>query len=319
MIKEIEETKKLLEHHETNVLKEVDTIAKTLPTQVYTKKQWVRNTVIDKIKMRPLDFILLVREMVNNGLSYARGEYYIYDGKGGLKIEETPIGVRKIISSLGEKKGLTVVVNDGYLRVGDEAIIKVNGGIDTLLVTKGMTHFDDTNSEIVAPYATVTVYQKGKMIVQKVIIVPKSEYEKIISNSSKIAKAYPTMLAGKTIMKRVLKAIPSLIGGYIDDSDYATTDRVADRQNVDMEEEEGEAKNKDENKDDIVKKIYNIYKSTLNKDKKPTTATKPIWDIIEKAKEGKKDKDGKPINNINLLPIKDLKTLLREVENASNR
>ena len=237
MIEQINKTKGFIEPHETELFREVDIISQTLPVKIYNKGEWARNTVIDKIGTRPLDFILLVREMVNNGLSYARGEYYIYDGKGGLKVDETPIGVRKIISSLGEKKGLTVVVNDGYLRQGDEAKIEVMGGIDTIVLTKRMSHFEDDNAEIISPYATITVYQAGKIIAQKVIIVPKSEYYKIINNSSKIAKAYPTMLAGKTVMKRVLKAIPSLIGGYIDNSDYETVEKVADRQNVDMEKD----------------------------------------------------------------------------------
>jgi hypothetical protein len=161
---------------------------------------------------------------------------------------------------------------------------------------------------------------------QNVIIVDNIEYTAIKAMASKTMQTYESMFINKVILRRYASLLPAYIGGGFSDDELNTLHEVREGSRVDIDIDDPEpepepAKTKQYDKDktdivDIVNQISDIYKSALDANKKPTSKSKKILNLIEEAKKGKKDGQSKPIVNIALLPQNDLVKLLKAVQKA---
>ena len=81
---------------------------------------------------------------------------------------------------------------------------------------------------IIAPYAVVTVFKSSSEIVaKKLFIIPQNEYQKILQQGS--GSSYPTMMAQKSVMKRVASGIYSLLGVSLGKEEHEEINEVEER------------------------------------------------------------------------------------------
>jgi len=182
------------------------------------------------------EFVFASIEKYNGiGLSYIDNDYYVYRGKGGLKIHETPKGVKKTISQIAHKYNLSVVVIDGLFYYGDTIDVVSNGTIEDIKIVKNSKTLI-MGGEILAPYAIVSVFKDDVMITRKLFIVPNDEYKAIKDMGS--GNKFSTMMAYKMVYKRVLNGIYSLLGVTLDRKDTKHIDEMAENMRVDDIKEE---------------------------------------------------------------------------------
>jgi hypothetical protein len=174
-----------------------------------------------------------VESMNERGLYYIDNDYYVYNGKGGLKIHETPKGVKKSICDIAKKYSLSVIIISGVICQGDEINVSSNGTIDEVEIKKS-TQTLINGGEILAPYAVVTVYKDNTMISKKLFIVPNDEYKKIVAMGR--GNAFKTLMAEKSVMKRVANGIYALLGVTLDRKDAKVIDDMGEAMRVDNEE-----------------------------------------------------------------------------------
>jgi len=192
-----------------------------------------QNPKIRNVLNNNIEFIKSSIQKFNDlGLSYIDNDYYVYQGKGGLKCHETPKGVKKRIAQIAHKYDLSVVVTDGVFYQGDEISVTSDGTIETINIKKNSQSLI-MGGDILAPYAIVSVFKDDVMITRKLFIVPNNEYKTIKAMGS--GNNFHTMMALKMVYKRVLNGIFSLLGVTLDRADIKELDRMAEDMRVDDE------------------------------------------------------------------------------------
>lgn len=170
---------------------------------------------------------MMVQELIEDGLLYSAGDFYVYAGRGGIKVHETPKGVRKQLQRIAKNYNLNIVVSDGVLYENDRVSIKTDGRIDEIEITKDQQTLVK-GGNIIAPYAVVTVFKSSSEIVaKKLFIIPQNEYQKILKQGTD--SAYPTMMAQKSVMKRVASGIYSLLGVSLEKEEREDINEVESR------------------------------------------------------------------------------------------
>jgi len=246
------------------------------------------------------------------GLNYINDDYYVYRGKGGLKIHETPKGVRKHVAIIARKYNLSVVINDGILYEGDIVTKEGDGTIEKIYIKQNSQSLV-MGGNILAPYAVVTVFKDNVMITKKLFIIPNNEYLAIVKMGS--GNQFKTMMAQKMVMKRVLNGIYSLLGVTLDRRDVAEVDRMGEDMRVDdriapvEEETKPSTPQPKTDKDDAnFEKALKIFSAKY--------ATKKIGDRAKNEAEWLKTAQGmmtKMFTNLNLAyGIEKLSDLTRE-------
>ena len=181
------------------------------PEKIQDKnKQYIENTFFTVLYKTFGRVSASVKALVEDGLSFSAGDFYVYEGRGGIKVHETPKGVRKQLQKIAAKYGLNIVVSDGVLYEKDRILVKTDGRIDEIEIYKDSEDMV-RGGTIVAPYAVVTVFRGGnEIIAKKIFIIPQKEYAEILKKGT--GNSYPTMMAQKSVMKRVANGIYSLLG-----------------------------------------------------------------------------------------------------------
>ena len=174
-----------------------------------------------------------ITKMVSEELSYVDNDYYVYRGKGGLKIHETPKGVRKVLSRIALKHNLSVVILEGVICDGDSIELVSDGTIEEVKITKCTASLVG-GVNILAPYAVVSVFKDNTLITRKLFIVPSNEYKAIKAMGS--GNKFETLMAQKSVMKRVSSGIYSLLGVTLDRQDITRIDDMSEAMRVDDEE-----------------------------------------------------------------------------------
>jgi len=197
---------------------------------------WEKNSKISQKLNENTELIKAkVSEFESNGLRYIDDDYYVYRGKGGIKIHETPKGVKKRIAQIAHKYNLSVVVTDGLFYKGDEISVESDGTIEDIKIKKNSNALI-MGGDILAPYAIVSVFKDSVMITRKLFIVPNDEYIAIKNMGS--GNKFQTMMAYKMVYKRVLNGIYSLLGVTLDRVDAKMIDEMAENMRVDNEKED---------------------------------------------------------------------------------
>ena len=199
---------------------------------------WEQNRGIVPLLNNNIEFVhASILKFESLGLSYIDNDYYTYQGKGGLKIHETPKGVKKRIAQIAHKYNLSVVVTDGVFYKGDTVTLESDGTIEQINIKKNSQSLI-MGGEILAPYAIVSVFKDNVMITRKMFIVPNDEYKVIRAMGT--GNKFNTMMAYKMVYKRVLNGIFSLLGVTLDREDAKLIDDMAENMRVDRQIEEVE-------------------------------------------------------------------------------
>lgn len=190
------------------------------PDRVQDKnKLWVANPFFKILSESFGRVEMMVTELTDAGLLFSAGDFYVYAGRGGIKVHETPKGVRKQLQKIAEKYNLNIIISDGVLYENDRISVKSDGRIDDIEIIKDQQAMVKGGT-IVAPYAVVTVFRNSNEIVaKKIFIIPQPEYQKILQAGS--GSNYPTMMAQKSVMKRVANGIYSLLGVAIEKEEHS--------------------------------------------------------------------------------------------------
>lgn len=203
------------------------------PDNIKTNGVWVPNTFFKILHDSFGRVEMMVTELTDAGLLYSAGDFYVYQGRGGIKVHETPKGVRKQLQKIAEKYGLNIIVSDGVLYENDRITVKTDGRIDEVEIVKDQQTMVK-GGHIIAPYAVVTVFKNSSEIVaKKIFIIPQNEYMAILSAGTK--SSYPTMMAQKSVMKRVAGGIYSLLGVAIEKEEHnidEMEERLTDRETL---------------------------------------------------------------------------------------
>lgn len=274
-------------------------------TKLLTKCLELNQTLIGNIK-----------SMVSKGLRFANGDYYIFLQKGGkLTVSMSPSGRAKAVDFLLKDKGVRVTLNIGTVKDGDIVSFKTKGSIQTIEVESNQQAIFTRNANVIGCYGVVSIFSEktDALMAQNVILVDTIEYQAIKNMASKTMTTYESMFINKVILRRYASLLPAFIGGGFTDDELDTLGDIREQSRVDKGEPTQEAKKVSENIE-AKDKITNIYKSTLDANRKPTKISKSISNLIGQAKEGKKDNQGKPIVNIELLPLEVLQKLLNDIE-----
>ena len=159
-----------------------------------------------------------IASMVEQGLSYSNGDYYIFVQFGGKPtVSKSPNGLLTALSKLADKAGMIANINTGCVYDGfKELNIIRDGHIDTLHLV------NDPNAEvkqlregdIVAPYAVITLTSKatGLIVSRKVTIVRNNEYLNAKKQGSYTHKTYPVPMAVKIALKRAAQEMMGSLG-----------------------------------------------------------------------------------------------------------
>jgi|FLOH01.1.fsa_nt_gi hypothetical protein len=191
------------------------------------QKQWVANPFFSELSNSFGRVEIMVQELVDDGLLYSAGDFYVYSGRGGIKVHETPKGVRKQLQRIASNYNLNIVVSDGVLYENDRITLKTDGRIDEIEIVKDQQTLVK-GGNIIAPYAVVTVFKSSSEIVaKKLFIIPQNEYQKILQQGS--GSSYPTMMAQKSVMKRVASGIYSLLGVSLGKEEHEEINEVEER------------------------------------------------------------------------------------------
>lgn len=180
-----------------------------------------------------------VADYNERGITYKDKDLYIYYGKGGIKVEETPKGIRKMLLYLSEKYDRRIVISDGVLYKNDKVSLTTDGLVDNIEIKRDTATMIAGNDKIVAPYAVITILSNSDSIVaKKFIVMPNNEYNVAIKQSGSVKYKYPTMMSTKMVMKRALNQVYSLLGTGIESDDAEIMDQAIDNQNIDTSTDE---------------------------------------------------------------------------------
>jgi len=199
-------------------LKVVQEIRNTTPTEKVNGKYVGSPTNKALNRYRNLS-IRLIGHMVDQGLSFANSDYYVYVQFGGKpSVTKSPNGMIKAVSKLASKAGYIANINSGcifqdYL----ELSVTRDGEQDTLhLVNSPEAEIE--NSRIIAPYAVSTLIRRdtGEVVSRKVIIVRNNEYEAAKQQGGYTHQKYPVPMAQKIALRRMAEEMSASLG--LDDS-----------------------------------------------------------------------------------------------------
>jgi len=163
-----------------------------------------------------------IASMVDQGLSYASGDYYIFVQFGGKpSVTKSPNGIIRAMNKLASKHGYIANINTGCVFTGYESLKVIRDGlIDKLeLVNNYESEIGvEAENDILAPYAVVTLVDKqsSKVISSKVTIVRNGEYLEARKQGSSTHYSYPVPMAEKIALKRAGEQMAASLG--IDDS-----------------------------------------------------------------------------------------------------
>lgn len=210
----------------TELMKELKTVESMLnltPTVKDNKsKQWVASPTNVAVMSYTDVTVRKVSSMVEQGLSYASGDYYIFVQFGGKpSVTKSPNGIIKAMNKLASKHGYIANINTGCVYKNFEHFkVKRNGLVDTIELVNSSDHEIGVGvqNDILAPYAVVTLYDKktSTVISSKVTVIRNGEYEAAKKQGSYTHKTYPVPMAEKVALKRAGDQMAASLG--IDDS-----------------------------------------------------------------------------------------------------
>ena len=189
---------------------------------------------------------LKLEELNEKGLFYKNKDVYVYLGRGGVKVEETPKGIRKMLIYLSEKYDRRVVISDGVLYQGDDVVITTDGLIDKVEIQRD-TKTMITGGAILAPFAVISILSKRDVVIaKKFIVMPANEFTNALKQAGNVKFTYPSMMATKMVMKRALTQVYSLLGTGIENDDAEMLDDAIENNNIDQVARNSEAISKEQ-------------------------------------------------------------------------
>ena len=209
-----------------DLMKEMEVVASTLNLTPSTKdsktKNWVGAPTNIAVMAHSDIVVRKISSMVDQGLSYSAGDYYIFVQFGGKpSITKSPNGIIKAMNKLASKHGYIANINTGCVyRNYEHFKVKRNGLVDTIELVNSAEHEIGVGvqGDILAPYAVVTLYDKktSTVISSKVTVIRNGEYEAAKKQGSYTHKTYPVPMAEKIALKRAGDQMAASLG--IDDS-----------------------------------------------------------------------------------------------------
>ena len=166
--------------------------------------------------MKHLDLtIRAISSMVEQGLSYVMGDYYIYVQFGGKpSVTKSPNGMIKAMSKLASKSGYHANINTGCIFEGYEELKVTRNGMTDSLILVNSPDAEVGESEILSPYAVVTLFKMGttEVVSRKVIIVRRGEYIAAKNKGSSTHHVYPVPMAQKIALRRAAEEMAASLG-----------------------------------------------------------------------------------------------------------
>jgi len=204
-------------------LKQVELTLNLTPT-AKVNNNWVASPTNISVSSNLGLVVRKISAMVEQGLSYGNGDYYIFVQFGGKPtVSKSPNGMLVALSKLANKSGMIANINTGCVYNGFKELNVVrDGAIDTLhLVNNPEAEVRQiSEDDIIAPYTVITLIDKGtsKVISRKVTIVRNNEYLEAKSKGNYTHKTYPVPMAVKIALKRAAQEMMSSLG-FNDDAE----------------------------------------------------------------------------------------------------
>jgi len=159
--------------------------------------------------------VRMISSMVEQGLSYVMGDYYIYVQFGGRpSITKSPNGMIKAMSKLASKSGYHANINTGCIFEGYEELRVTRDGMTDSLHLVNSPEAEIGESNIISPYAVVTLFKIGstEIVSRKVIIVRQGEYIAAKNKGSSTHHVYPVPMAQKIALRRAAEEMAATLG-----------------------------------------------------------------------------------------------------------
>jgi len=186
------------------------------------KGQWVPSTTNVAVMNYMQAAVRKVSSMLSQGLTFATGDYYIYASFGGRPaVSKSPNGMIKAMSKLAKKQGYDCTINVGCVfEEYNELRILRDGCIDTLQLENSPEYEikQHNDSDILAPYAVVSLFRDERLVSRKVTIVRNNEYTEAKNQSKGYThKNYPVPMAQKIALHRAANEMMAALG--VEDED----------------------------------------------------------------------------------------------------
>ena len=215
--------------------------------------------------------ISLIKDIVNDNLSFVKGDYYIYPSFGGKPaIVKTPNGMVKAMTSLAYKKGFFCSINMGCVFRGYEALkITRSGAIDKIELINS-PESEISRGEIIAPYCMISLFTLNTkdLVSQKLTIIRNNEYinAKNQSKTPKTHRDYPVPMAQKIALKRAVSDLLATFG-YDDGKEYLRVHEEINDHNKDynLKEKPDEAIASKETEPDMKKPTVEVINESQAK------------------------------------------------------
>ena len=165
----------------------------------------------------------LISGMLDQGLSYANKDYYIYCQFGGVpSVTKSPNGMARALTNAASKVGVKLVVNGGCVFEKHKLKVVRNGIIDTIELENDPEYEirQHGGNDLVAPYTVITELNDALQVISSTVtIVRDNEYKNAKAQSKgNTHEKYPVPMAIKIAMRRaILQSAASL--GVADDPD----------------------------------------------------------------------------------------------------
>ena len=198
-------------------IKQVELILNLTPT-VKKDNGWIASPTNIAVNQYKNLGVRKIATMIEQGLSYSNGDYYIFVQFGGKPtISKSPNGMMTALSKLASRVGLVANINTGCVYEGyKELTVTRDGAVDTLhLVNNSEAEIRQIReNDIIAPYVVITLINKstGEVVSRKVTIVRNNEYLNAKKQGSYTHKTYPVPMAVKIALKRGAQEIMSSLG-----------------------------------------------------------------------------------------------------------
>ena len=111
--------------------------------------------------------VRLLSGMLDQGLSYANKDYYIYCQFGGVpSVTKSPNGMIRAMMNAASKVGVKLVINGGCIYEKHKLRVVRNGRIDTIELENDPEYEirQHGQNDIIAPYAVVTELDSGCLL-----------------------------------------------------------------------------------------------------------------------------------------------------------
>lgn len=182
-------------------------------------------------------FIGNIKAMVELGLKYSSGDYYIFIQKGGnLKIAKSPNGSAKVIDRIISSKDVKATLVMGIVRDSDEVTMTTDGTIQTINIKRGKDSIFKRDGIVIGGYGIVTVFSKtNSMLSRNVILIDSTEYNAIKKMALNAMRTYESMFMNKIILRRYAQLLPAFIGGGFTPDEIEILDEVREENRVDRD------------------------------------------------------------------------------------